>query len=753
MSFPIDQLISSPPAPEPTRRPVEAPASPRASSSQDAQRRDDDVNSDNKDTFRQHLEETDNSRAQDQRAHEQRSVDEADVQKSQAALTPSAQSEVLSASTSDEKPKPTIAQITTTGPLTSEVDSKGQNTGPISVLSSDEAAVSETTNKKPGAQLKASAGDTPVVLTNGEDKSADKTFKSLEAVGQNNLSGEVQAAAASSRNDEAAKPSPTPPVQTKAPTGRKSFDVGTLSAGKDAPSDPGSTNGAATPTVSKEGIVPASKTTSGAAFSEETTSKPNKVVSPSKGSKEEFDAGSNARAAEDVSPEEGANAGPLSENPQDLELGLVQFDGPTASKVKSGPDLGTKVVTEVPTNTNANSDAKGKPSQPSLETQTPNRPDQGAPAQKDGAKEPQSIGKTTRGDQSKSDLGTRVQDEIKPPSEAAIPAAQAKVSLELGKREASNKAVPSTAADKRQQQASPIAQSAKNVPTQTLPISGSTPEELEAALAASPEKRGMSAEEKIASPLAEARSKTKTANGETKIGDPANPGSAVQPSTAQGPQNPASTAAPQAQVTPPVQTFTMPVSVSEGDGIQQVTMEIDPETGALQVSSASTARPTAPGLSEVTLQFTRARMFQAPAKDIAVQIAKHVADGVNKFEIRISPPELGRIEVKLEITDGGKVSAHLVAEKSETLDLLQKDRSTLEKALAEAGLDVDQDALNFSMKEESDGEDCNFKNFGTDTSGETGEETRQIHIEQLVNTEVSTYGFDVVRMKRLDISI
>lgn len=153
------------------------------------------------------------------------------------------------------------------------------------------------------------------------------------------------------------------------------------------------------------------------------------------------------------------------------------------------------------------------------------------------------------------------------------------------------------------------------------------------------------------------------------------------------------------------------------------------------------------------MQFSRARMIQTPAKDIAVQIAKHLSDGVNRFNIRISPPEMGRIEVRLEITDGGKVTAHLVADKPETLDLLQKDRATLEKALAEAGLDTDADTLNFSMREGKEKDDEDFKNHGLEVVDENADGQNSMAMATLGDLEVSAYGFDIVRMKRLDISI
>ncbi len=130
-------------------------------------------------------------------------------------------------------------------------------------------------------------------------------------------------------------------------------------------------------------------------------------------------------------------------------------------------------------------------------------------------------------------------------------------------------------------------------------------------------------------------------------------------------------------------------------------LSLDPETGDLvmnKVENASTRR-SAP--SEVMLRFDRGRMIAVPHKEIAMQIVRHSADGHGKFEIQIDPKELGRIQIKLDVTDSGKVTAHMIVEKSDTLDLLNKDSKQLQKALADAGLDADGSSLSFSLKEQN----------------------------------------------------
>ena len=84
---------------------------------------------------------------------------------------------------------------------------------------------------------------------------------------------------------------------------------------------------------------------------------------------------------------------------------------------------------------------------------------------------------------------------------------------------------------------------------------------------------------------------------------------------------------------------------------------------------------------------------------LAFEMARQVQDGNSRFQIRLDPPELGRIDVRLDIDKAGQVTARLTVEKSETLDLMQRDQRALERALQQAGLDSGKTNLEFSLKQ------------------------------------------------------
>lgn len=85
--------------------------------------------------------------------------------------------------------------------------------------------------------------------------------------------------------------------------------------------------------------------------------------------------------------------------------------------------------------------------------------------------------------------------------------------------------------------------------------------------------------------------------------------------------------------------------------------------------------------------------------NIALEIARHANNGINRFEIRLDPAEMGRIDVKLDLDGKGGINAHLRVDRPDTLNLLQRDSHALERALAQSGLDAGKTNLEFSLRQ------------------------------------------------------
>lgn len=87
-------------------------------------------------------------------------------------------------------------------------------------------------------------------------------------------------------------------------------------------------------------------------------------------------------------------------------------------------------------------------------------------------------------------------------------------------------------------------------------------------------------------------------------------------------------------------------------------------------------------------------------QQLMVNIRRQVAEGNDQFTINLRPAELGRIDIKLEFGNDGRVTAQVMVEKAQTLELLMRDSRNLERTLQDAGLKTDQDSLSFSLRDE-----------------------------------------------------
>lgn len=87
-------------------------------------------------------------------------------------------------------------------------------------------------------------------------------------------------------------------------------------------------------------------------------------------------------------------------------------------------------------------------------------------------------------------------------------------------------------------------------------------------------------------------------------------------------------------------------------------------------------------------------------KQVAVHILRAGQDGLDRVSIQLRPAELGRIDVRMEFGADGVLRARIVAENAQTLDLLQRDARTLEKALQDAGVRTESGSLSFSLRDD-----------------------------------------------------
>jgi len=144
---------------------------------------------------------------------------------------------------------------------------------------------------------------------------------------------------------------------------------------------------------------------------------------------------------------------------------------------------------------------------------------------------------------------------------------------------------------------------------------------------------------------------------------------------------------------------------SDGDAAQQLAMNAPTQQAAPSTATAATAPAQ---------QLAQQPMPQAvPLAGVGIEIASKALAGKNRFEIRLDPPELGRIEVRLDVSSDGRVTSHLTADRPDTLNLLQRDAAGLQRALQDAGLKTSDNSMQFSLRDQSQGQQQNSPGANT----------------------------------------
>ena len=120
-------------------------------------------------------------------------------------------------------------------------------------------------------------------------------------------------------------------------------------------------------------------------------------------------------------------------------------------------------------------------------------------------------------------------------------------------------------------------------------------------------------------------------------------------------------------------------------------------TASAGISAASGPHPPA-----VPLRGAPARAFIPVVRQLApvlITLAVSPQEGPVRLTLLLEPQELGRIEVAVERMSEGRLAIAVVAERAETLQLLQRDHALLDRALAQAGVGSEGRSLSFAFGE------------------------------------------------------
>ncbi|MEQ8934919.1 MAG: flagellar hook-length control protein FliK [Amphiplicatus sp.] len=93
-----------------------------------------------------------------------------------------------------------------------------------------------------------------------------------------------------------------------------------------------------------------------------------------------------------------------------------------------------------------------------------------------------------------------------------------------------------------------------------------------------------------------------------------------------------------------------------------------------------------------------ARPEQPAASEFARLLARKLEGGATAFDLRLDPPELGRVAARLTLGDDGKAQLALTFDSQTALDLFRRDEAGLREMLLASGFDLGAGDLAFSFE-------------------------------------------------------
>jgi flagellar hook-length control protein FliK len=162
-------------------------------------------------------------------------------------------------------------------------------------------------------------------------------------------------------------------------------------------------------------------------------------------------------------------------------------------------------------------------------------------------------------------------------------------------------------------------------------------------------------------------------------------GTTAQPGTANA--QPSASPTPQIPLSSPAiaQPIAAPIEATSSESTQLL------EQSQTQRVEMHTATKSSAGQSQGT------RMDAAAIAALASRMSRKLQDGATRFQVRIDPPELGRVDVRVEIQRDGRTRAHLTVERPEALQELQRHARQIERALVADGIQFEQEGFSLSL--------------------------------------------------------
>lgn len=138
---------------------------------------------------------------------------------------------------------------------------------------------------------------------------------------------------------------------------------------------------------------------------------------------------------------------------------------------------------------------------------------------------------------------------------------------------------------------------------------------------------------------------------------------------------------------------------------------------------------------------------------VAMQVQKNIAGNVSTFTMQLNPAELGGLEIRLKFGKDGLMKAHLIADKPETLNMLQKDSSALHRVLQGAGLDADDSALSFDLRQQDQQQGDARQSGGNNRARGYGEGLDDMISDNAIQAKIAVASAGYIRQGGVNIMV
>ena len=199
-----------------------------------------------------------------------------------------------------------------------------------------------------------------------------------------------------------------------------------------------------------------------------------------------------------------------------------------------------------------------------------------------------------------------------------------------------------------------------------------------------------------------------------------------------------------------VNSFSSQDSGAEGFGGQSPFSQNGANMQGMTAGTATTQ--TASGTPGSFVNYMNSANSSQTTQTIALQIHRNAQTQVDTFRMQLHPTDLGQLEVRLKFSKDGTMKAHLVADKPETLNMLQKDSAQLQKMLEQSGLQLDGNALSFDLRQQRDqGTQSAYNNNGNRAAA--GNADDDIALAASVQANISAEAMGSIRQGGINIMV